>query len=335
MAGCIFLSASLWGQEDASTSKQNDSRQDDSFSSISVLPKTFWFFDLGQTLNDAPQKLNITMKPSLFASYEGGFSIRKTGLSFNFIGGASDVENTYHILALLGYHNFALRFGKSDYTGTASWIGIACPGLPSRFSFTGDFNETALLYRFKTDLNDPKNPVAVIYVGIGYVVYNLPTQIDAVFNATADYNSFGNPTYNKNMTFKYPEFIIGYDSLDENLSLGKKTGFSSWVNSELTLGSGSITIDNATAQRLGSANPNRVLGGESFNESYLSIKIVYGLQWVGTWHGCDVGAGLGASLHMLASYDFETHRDDEITMYPYVSTDITQLSPIVKASIRW
>ncbi|MCD6310996.1 MAG: hypothetical protein J7M11_00840 [Elusimicrobia bacterium] len=143
-----------------------------------------------------------------FTIYEGALTDSKTGLNLGITAEINDnlVGEINKYSGYLGIKSLMLRMEHGGMKGSAVWTGPSVSSMPARVDFDNSYNNVSLIYWIG------KAPID--YIGINYVSFGLPIQIDTMYtNSDKTKQVFGNPVYDENFEAKIYAISFGFDTL--------------------------------------------------------------------------------------------------------------------------
>lgn len=241
--------------------------------------------------------VDIEMDATATTIYEGDLRFRKLGLTAGF---KVDVDDNFigklnRVMGYLGYQAFSLRLQTSRLRGTLDWNGSAVAGMPDSADFDNRFVTVDLLYY-------PQKQGSDFYFGLGYMSYELPTQIEClvVSGATGEI-VYGNDVYQPDMKFRTYSFLFGFDTLQSAFMgtpslLNSGDGFGFWAATQDRFGGGMSRISEETETWVETANPGRFLRDNDQIIMMVDYNLTLGVRWTGDLGPVRLGAGAGYNL---------------------------------------
>lgn len=277
--------------------------------SLSLAPFNNWVSGDMDALSDSffgyktPRlnQLSVTMDRTASTTYEGGLFFKKLKLR---VGLDVDVDSNFvgkfnRLMGYLGYDLFEVRVETSSLKGKASWHGTPQGGMPAQSSFDNPFISVDLLYYLS-------GAGAMDYVGLGYMSYRLPVQLDCLIYDSGRGSVWWAPVpsfYQPDMAFGIYSVLLGVDSLHSAMArkgvFGQMQGFAPWMWTQDRAGAGISTIG-ADAQTwietANSVDTPRKLWSATQIPMLVDYNLTLGIQWVGGLGRLRLGFGLGYNI---------------------------------------
>ncbi|MDA8409568.1 MAG: hypothetical protein M0001_04150 [Treponema sp.] len=242
-------------------------------------------------------QLKVSMDQTASTAYEGGLFFKKLKLK---VGLDVDVDKNFigrldRLMGYIGYDVFELRVETSSLKGQALWLGTPQGGMPAQASFDNPFISVDLLYYLSAS-------GGIDYIGLGYMSYRLPVQLDCLtYNASrgsvwwAPVVSF----YQPDMAFGIYSFLFGLDTLHEAMAhqglFAQFQGFGPWIWTQDRAGAGISTIGDAAKAWIEAANQLPLWSATQI-PLLVDYNLTLGLQWTGSIGRLRLGFGLGYNV---------------------------------------
>jgi hypothetical protein len=241
--------------------------------------------------------VDIDMDTTATTIYEGDLLFRRVGLALGFKVDVGDnlIGRLNRVMGYLGYRAFSVRYQASRLRGTLGWNGPAVSGMPASADFNNRFVTADLLYY-------PKSQGSDFYFGLGYMSYELPTQIGClVLSGTTGEIIYGQDVYQPDMRFRTYSFLFGMDTL-QSAFLGVPSlmntgdGFGFWAATQDRFGGGMARISEEAETWIETANPGRFLRDNDQIIMMVDYNLTLGLRWTGDLGAIRLGMGLGYNV---------------------------------------
>ncbi|HUX40365.1 MAG TPA: hypothetical protein VMV83_04275 [Rectinemataceae bacterium] len=273
--------------------------------SFSIAPFNNWASGDMDALSDSffgyatprVNQLSVTMDRTASTTYEGGLFFKKLKLR---VGLDVDVDSNFvgklnRLMGYLGYDIFEVRVETSGLKGTATWLGSPQGGMPAQSSFDNPFISVDLLYFLA-------GSGGIDYLGLGYMSYRLPVQLDCLTYDTSRASVWWAPVvsfYQPDMAFGIYSVILGVDSLHSAIArrgvFGQMQGFAPWLWTQDRAGAGISTIGADAQAWIENAN-HLPLWSATQIPMLVDYNLTLGLQWVGGLGRLRLGFGLGYNI---------------------------------------
>ena len=240
--------------------------------------------------------VDIEMDTTATTIYEGDLWFKKLGLTTGFKVNVDDnfIGKFNRVMGYLGYHDFSIRLQTSRLKGTLDWSGSAVAGMPESADFDNRFITVDLLYY-------PKKQGSDFYFGLGYMSYELPTQIECLVLNSSKEIIYGKDVYQPDMKFRTYSFLFGFDTLQSAFMgtpslMNTGDGFGFWAATQDRAGGGLSRISDETETWIEEANPGRFLRDNDQIIMMVDYNLTLGLRWTGDLGPVRLGAGVGYNL---------------------------------------
>ncbi|MDO9513292.1 MAG: hypothetical protein Q7J59_01605 [Elusimicrobiota bacterium] len=228
-----------------------------------------------------------------FATYEGALTDEKLGLN---IGLTAEIDNNLvgkinKYSGYLGIKSLMLRMESGGIRGSAVWTGLSVSSMPATVDFDSSYSNVSLVYWIG------KAPID--YIGLNYVSFGLPIQIDTMYTKTDKTKQlYGNPVYDKDFEAKIYALSFGMDTLVTPLlfpdaakrsefyklmaeSEEKSKGMGAFMSMQSLFGLGSARVSDEALRFAEVANPDgerKAVNGKH-TVGYVAMDLSFGLQY--------------------------------------------------------
>ncbi len=307
---------------------------------FNLIPK----FMRDDTYNEYNQNYFLEYKfaADAFTIYEGALTDSKTGLNLGFTAEIDDniVGKINKYSGYLGIKSLMLRMESGGMKGSAVWTGLSVSSMPARVDFDNSYNNVSLVKWI--------GKMPVDYVGISYVTFGLPIQIDTMYtNSDKTKQVFGNPVYDENFEAKIYAISFGFDTLVTPLifpdaaersefykamsgSEKKSNGIGAFCSMQDLFGLGSARVSDKALTFAELANPaggRKAVDGKH-TVGYVAMDLSLGLQY-SIKNKFAIGLGYNWAVTSLIPFGGGADNNTELG-YTY-SFNLLRHGPILRA----
>jgi len=277
-----------------------------------------------------------------FTTYEGALTDSKTGINLGFTAEIDDnlVGEINKYSGYLGIKSLMLRMESGGIRGSAVWTGLSVSSMPATVDFDSSYSNVSLVYWIGKAPFD--------YIGLSYVSFGLPIQIDTMYtNTNKTKQVFGKPVYDKDFEAKIYALSFGMDTLVTPLlfpdaakrsefyklmaeSEEKSNGMGAFMSMQSLFGIGSARVSDEALAFAETANPDggrKAVNGKH-TVGYVAMDFSFGLQYKVKNH---FALGLGYNWAVTSLTPFGGGADNPTKLGYTYSFNLLRHGPVLRA----